>query len=508
MIGNNQTRYIEDNKRGDHMKGVQQKFCSFNRELNENKFFKYIIFFIFLFITFILILKHEIWTDEAEAWVIARELSLIDIIKQMKYEASPCLWHLLLAIPAKLGLSVFSMHIISWAFIGLAAYVIIFHAKWNIIVKLVVIFNPTFLYFLPVIARCYSLIAVLLLIWGVCYSKRLEYPIIYTLILCLLANTHIVICGFVGIASFIFILEYIHRLKHLSKRKFIAVLLILTFALIFLCIQIFPSFEDCTTILYKDFSSDKLKSVWIKLGDYFLTYKIISQMPGLLVILLLSIAILLYIYDKKKMAIYFITMIVFVLIHMYWPFTLYERTCLIFVIIITLNLNNKNVILQFILLSISTIMIIDKFHYIEFDLHANFSDSKETATWINHNIKNGSTLVFLNQGRYVSVVPYIKKKINYYNIRNNTYQAYITWGDFIKLDAKETSEKINSLTRKSNQDVYIIISWSYDLSIRDSIDYISPFVLNNKAIQVYSSSANVNSKEFFMIYKVNGNFVK
>ena len=41
---------------------------------------------IYLIISFIIIILHEAWRDEAQSWLIARDLSFIDILKQMKFE--------------------------------------------------------------------------------------------------------------------------------------------------------------------------------------------------------------------------------------------------------------------------------------------------------------------------------------------------------------------------------------------------------------------------------------
>ena len=53
----------------------------------------------------ILVPRHEPWFDEAQAWLIARDDDPLQMLAQtMRYEGSPALWHLLLMLPAKLGL--------------------------------------------------------------------------------------------------------------------------------------------------------------------------------------------------------------------------------------------------------------------------------------------------------------------------------------------------------------------------------------------------------------------
>ena len=54
------------------------------------------------------ITRHVNWRDEAQAWLLARDLSPVQLFRQMSYEGYPCLWHLLLMPLAKLGLPLMS----------------------------------------------------------------------------------------------------------------------------------------------------------------------------------------------------------------------------------------------------------------------------------------------------------------------------------------------------------------------------------------------------------------
>lgn len=73
--------------------------------IKKNKF-NIIITVIYAIITLVIIMYHENWRDEAQSWLIARELGLIDIFKQMKYEGHPALWYLILAPFAKLRITI------------------------------------------------------------------------------------------------------------------------------------------------------------------------------------------------------------------------------------------------------------------------------------------------------------------------------------------------------------------------------------------------------------------
>ena len=47
-------------------------------------------------ISFFLIPYHEIWRDEGQAWLIARDTPLKDLFGVLKHEGHPALWFLLL----------------------------------------------------------------------------------------------------------------------------------------------------------------------------------------------------------------------------------------------------------------------------------------------------------------------------------------------------------------------------------------------------------------------------
>ena len=184
-----------------------KKFIGSFNNLTQKKIFLLLIFIAYLILSLIFTMTHEIWTDEAQAWLIARDLSVIDIFNYMQYEGHSCLWHLINLPFAKLGFPIMVMNIFSWIITSIACYFILFHSKWNFLVKFFVIFNPTFFYWLSAITRPYCLVPILLCLFVWIYPKRHEHPYLYTNILGLTAHTHIVMCGFVGITAFFFLLE-------------------------------------------------------------------------------------------------------------------------------------------------------------------------------------------------------------------------------------------------------------------------------------------------------------
>ena len=91
---------------------MEKKTNLIKNYIKENKK-DLIIILIYAIITFIVtIFFHEKWRDEAQAWLLARDLNPIELFKQMKYEGHPPLWHLILMPFAKLGFPYMTINII------------------------------------------------------------------------------------------------------------------------------------------------------------------------------------------------------------------------------------------------------------------------------------------------------------------------------------------------------------------------------------------------------------
>lgn len=76
--------------------------------------------------------RHEPWFDEAEAWLMTRDLSLADLIfGWLRYEGHPPVWYLLLALPAKLGVPYeWGLKTVEWLCASAAAAVLLFRSPF------------------------------------------------------------------------------------------------------------------------------------------------------------------------------------------------------------------------------------------------------------------------------------------------------------------------------------------------------------------------------------------
>ena len=135
-------------------------------------------------------LVHEAWGDEAQAWLLARDNSLLDLFyRRLHYEGTPGLWHLLLWVETRLGVSYRGMHFITSALAAAGVYLILRYAPLPRALKLLFPFAFAILYQGPIVARSYLL--TLPLIAALCVLRRdtRQRPVAYAVLLGLLVNT-------------------------------------------------------------------------------------------------------------------------------------------------------------------------------------------------------------------------------------------------------------------------------------------------------------------------------
>ena len=165
----------------------------------------------YLIFNWIMLAGHELWRDEANVWLMARELSPIQLLGELKYQGHPCLWYLLIMPFAKLGFPFKTMSVVSFLIMAVGAVIFIFKAPFHIITKIVCLFSPIFSYFYPVVARNYCLIALFLILLAHYYPERNEKPWFYGLLLGLLVQADTIALATAGLISLMWLCEGISQ---------------------------------------------------------------------------------------------------------------------------------------------------------------------------------------------------------------------------------------------------------------------------------------------------------
>ena len=211
--------------------------------LLDSKLILFVFFVIFLLVNGYLIVIHEPWRDEVQAWFLAKYKSVPELIEFSRFDGHPILWHLILLPFAKLGAPIWTMHVISYVCVSVSAYLFLFKTKLNSIAKIVCLFSIPFLYLYSSVSRNYCLVLLVGMLICVLYGKRYEHPFIYSLLITLMIYTHALAWGFVAGLTITFhiyeiVLWIMHKSK-LDKKSFmhltggLALIVISTFVVVF-----------------------------------------------------------------------------------------------------------------------------------------------------------------------------------------------------------------------------------------------------------------------------------
>ena len=269
----------------------------------KKNWFNILIFVIYAIITFIVaIFFHEKWRDEAQAWLIARDLNFLDILKQMSYEGHPPLWHLLLMPFAKLGFPYITESVLCWAITCLSAWLILTKSPFKKGTQILILLTAPMLFLCPVVARSYCLIPLALTLIAIFYPRRKQKPVRYTLSILLLAYTHILMLGMVGILYLFFFLEEIFYTKKEKKdiKNLILCIIIAVVGLLALAFMLFGSTEKNTELqLGSLFSIDTHRLQLLMNQFQYFIFGTISFSYGFKVFLT-TMLIVLILYQAKK----------------------------------------------------------------------------------------------------------------------------------------------------------------------------------------------------------------
>lgn len=134
---------------------------------------------------------HEPFFDEAEAWQIARSVTLKTLfLETTHYEGHPPLWHLVLMPFAKAGAPYeLSLALISLAFTGTAVFLILWYAPFPRLVRLLLPFTYFFFYQYGVISRVYCVMTLAFVLAAMAYRQRNVRPDRYVAALILMCVT-------------------------------------------------------------------------------------------------------------------------------------------------------------------------------------------------------------------------------------------------------------------------------------------------------------------------------
>lgn len=488
-----------------------------------------LVFLLYAGISFSLLFFHENWRDEAQAWLLARDCSIPELLDAMKYEGHFLLWYFILMPFAKSGFPYVTTNIISWLITCLSVWLILRKAPFAFDKRVLLIFTFPLLYLYPVISRCYCLIPLAIVFMSICYKDRKEKPLRYFLSIIFLLNTHIIMAGMVVVVCIDYLVELYRRWEDLSnknKKKTIASILI---AIILMLVSVYPLMGCLTTnqevyfyrekdlklsLILVNYPLSLLGEIYTILGSNILFYKVVLFFAA--VVLLFEVKINpvycfeIYLSILWQCLIYFsvfgssvqrATTIIFIVLYFKW--------------IRTYNVINflkgKNVIqvkFQKLIWTCLVIMnILAGIAYIKSnEIVQNFSNAHEMAYHINKNLDDNSIILCGSHIEFISsIIPYVKEGIKFYHVSGKRYFTYAIWDNANKHSVTyDDIKKIHS-SFYNVENVYYIFCTGKNTYYngREEKVLMDELIKNRILTIVFYSSEESISGENYILFKMN-----
>lgn len=487
--------------------------------MNKKLVLSLIFTFLYALVTLIAVLHHEIWADEAQVWQLCKYMSFSELITHLHNEGHPAVFYLLVMLFAKIFPNIICMQLICWLFMVCAAGLFIYFSPFKAFTKFAVLSSAGFLYFLPVMARSYSILPFLVFLAAILYSKSKEHPILYALILCLILNTHSIMLAFSVVLAVMFIAENYKSKKNICYFSVVYVIGFLIFAF-----QLYDStssntafgltFTDLPVRIIKVFSF-----FFINAYNKLITVKAALQIPLIdlpLLFFMVCIYIVFFInlfFNNKKiflLAFLSIGFQFFIYIFMYSANTYVIRIFtahLILLFCFWILLNSESINEKYKICSKKTINVLislffiltlyNGINYYLMDIKQNYAGAKVTAEYIKNNIDAKNSVLLINNEPFcVSLAYYLNDSHNLYSIFRNRNFKYVIWDDKYAIEMTyQVWVDYISYSLPVDKDIYVIRSYMQNMM------FDSENTKNNKFVKVFSSGYSIEPNEGYVIYK-------
>ena len=449
----------------------------------------------------------------------------------MKYEGHFLLWYLILMPFAKLGFPYITTNIISWIIMSISVWLILKKAPFKFYKRVLLVFSFPFLYLFPIISRCYCLIPLAIVLMCIFYKDRKQKPFRYLISVIMLANTHVIMLGMVGIVLLNYILELTNDWKSLIKEEKIKRLDSLLIAITLLIVSMLPLIGGLTT--NKEIGSNGSTLLKILYAIFYFPFIIIMQIYNVVmldtttIIILISIIMTLLLYEIKNNSLNYFEIWICIL----WQCIIYsfifgvslQRASTIILILLyfkwtdtykepkIIKKTEKQIVnICWIILTIINI-VVGVLYISLYEIKFNCSNAYEVGNYINANMNNNS--IILSGPRIEltsSIIPYVDKNIKFYHIQGNRYFSYTIWDEQNKIELR--MKDIQNLTNLFNEEqkLYYIYGKRKSVTEEDNAEINEKNLINEcieKGIfkEIYSTDKISIYSEDYIMYEINLN---
>lgn len=471
---------------------------------------------IYLTITFVAVLFHEANRDEAQAWLIVRDLNIEEIFSQLSVKGHPGLWYLILLPFAKSGFPYITMHLIHWLIMASAVGIFLYKAPVHFITKVFFVFSYFILFEYTIVARNYGLTVLILFLIAAFYKNRFTSPYKYALLIVLLLNCNVHSIG-AGIALLIVYVAEIKKDALIRKLKF--PIIIIVSGLIAAVIQLIPSahLPHDVTIHSEYIPLLNINSIWVTTtGIQNAFIPITPEYEELKVALFFTFVFVLFLYSFYKTKQVF----TFLLISSFWLFYIFsvklsgswrhEGLLLIFIIFsiwinsfyqnssepvdLRYKIDNFLKIFLTLALSINTVFGLST---IKKEIQNNFSGTKELAHFIIHNHLENNDIACYRSWRASGISPYLPNAHLWFIDREEYGTYFILDSVFQQKGDALSEEEILATTKRKYKEVLLLLNGPL-LKVNDSSFYAT-LLFNTKKMDWGTDD------EIFYLYKIKFN---
>lgn len=415
-----------------------------------------VVFLGYLIFNGVLLARHEPWRDEANVWLMAKELTPVQLFAEIRYQGHPCLWYLLVMPFAKLGCPFKTIGVISFLIMAVAAGLFLFQAPLSKLVKAAALFSPIFTYYYAVIARNYCLIALLLILLAVCYPRRNEKCVLYGLLLGLLVQSDMIALMAAGMISLMWLLEALWRCckeKEISPFFHILKGIWIPLASLFLLAAQFFHVSDSPVFQIKSYGLRELVTE-VRNCSYWILERLSGRNQSFCLLLFIlfmgcmliasirlknfqatCVMITAYLFEAVfsvviyQLHIWHFIALCFVLIWMIWVMYQQREEKKIAVKVTKTAFGG----LQVLLLVLSVCMFMrwnsqEETSSLENALYGTYSDGIHTAAYINENIEPEELILSVNVPLASTVLAYLPE-YKFYFVGNGKVESYANWSE-------------------------------------------------------------------------------
>jgi len=451
----------------------------------ESRQFSLFMCLIFVASAALLMLRHEMWRDEIQTWLLIRDVgSFREILSHLKYELHPFLWYTLVYPLKFITKNPEIMKPLHLLIACTSVYLFCRYAPFSRLNKIFFIFGyfPFFEY--GVISRNYSLVLLFSFLLASMYaankgSSTFSKARLYGLTagLFLICQTHLF--GIIIGGAFSFLLAWDVFLKG-ERRKLLPLLGFLGGVIIFL-VQIFPPTNYYTTLFGFKHIILRMQLALLSVWRGFLPFPVpflhfwnsnvldaslfLIHLQHLLAffVLLASIAFVLTLKERRCVFFYCVGIILFlsvIYITAYLTIRFYGFIFIIFIVSLWLGYGSKGEVCRSKLISMLLLIHVAAtsiaYYY---DMKYPFSAAKEAAGFIKSLGYRDLIIVGYEQAHLNPLAGYLNSKIYY--PQANRFGSFIIWDktSLVELNTCEIIKKAGELKNKTKKPVLVVLNY-------------------------------------------------